>query len=67
MSYHKSQNRLEIRSDSILEDMDIVACKIGMIGSIKLLEVIVNELAGLNIPVVTRPSNELDNWKAIFR
>ena len=39
----------------ILEDMDIVACKIGMIGSIKLLEVIVNELAGLNIPVVLDP------------
>lgn len=39
----------------ILEDMDIVACKIGMIGSIKLLEVIVNELAELNFPIVLDP------------
>ena len=39
----------------ILEDMDIVACKIGMIGSIQLLEVIVDELTELNIPVVLDP------------
>jgi hydroxymethylpyrimidine/phosphomethylpyrimidine kinase len=39
----------------ILEDMDIVACKIGMIGSIKLLEVIVNELTDLNFPIVLDP------------
>ncbi len=39
----------------ILEDMDIVACKIGMIGSNKLLEVIVNELTGLKFPIVLDP------------
>lgn len=39
----------------ILEDMDIVACKIGMIGSVELLEVIVDELAEINIPMVLDP------------
>ena len=39
----------------ILEDMDIVACKIGMIGSLKLLEVIVSELAELVVPIVLDP------------
>lgn len=39
----------------ILEDMDIVACKIGMIGCMKLLEVIVNELAELKVPIVLDP------------
>jgi hydroxymethylpyrimidine/phosphomethylpyrimidine kinase len=39
----------------ILEDMDIAACKIGMIGSIKLLEVIVDELSELNFPIVLDP------------
>ena len=39
----------------ILEDMDIVACKIGMIGNINLLEVIVNELAEINFPIVLDP------------
>lgn len=39
----------------ILEDMNIVACKIGMIGSINLLEVIVDELAETNFPIVLDP------------
>ncbi len=39
----------------ILEDMDIVACKIGMIGDIKLLKVIVDELAETNFPIVLDP------------
>lgn len=39
----------------ILEDFDIVACKIGMIACIKLLEVIVNELADSGLPIVLDP------------
>jgi hydroxymethylpyrimidine/phosphomethylpyrimidine kinase len=39
----------------ILDDMEIVACKIGMIGSIKLLDVIISELSQINIPLVLDP------------
>ncbi len=39
----------------ILEDMDIASCKIGMIGSIKLMGVIVDELAESNFPIVLDP------------
>ncbi|GJM05006.1 MAG: hydroxymethylpyrimidine/phosphomethylpyrimidine kinase [marine bacterium B5-7] len=39
----------------ILEDMDIAACKIGMIGCIKLVEILASELAELKVPVVLDP------------
>jgi hydroxymethylpyrimidine/phosphomethylpyrimidine kinase len=39
----------------IKDDMEISACKIGMIGSIELIEVIAKELSSLNIPVVLDP------------
>ena len=39
----------------ILEDMEVVACKIGMIGSIELLQVIINELSEIDFPIVLDP------------
>ncbi len=39
----------------IIEDMAIAACKIGMLGSIELLEVVVHELSEMNIPLVLDP------------
>lgn len=39
----------------IKADMNISACKIGMIGSIELIDVIVKELSTLDIPVVLDP------------
>lgn len=39
----------------ILEDMDIAACKIGMIGSIELIDIIHSELSEINVPIVLDP------------
>jgi hydroxymethylpyrimidine/phosphomethylpyrimidine kinase len=39
----------------ILEDMEIAACKIGMIGSIELIDVIQSELSNIDIPLVLDP------------
>jgi len=39
----------------ILEDMNIAACKIGMIGSIELIDIIYNELSTIKVPVVLDP------------
>jgi len=39
----------------ILEDMNIVACKIGMIGCNRLLNVIIDELGELHFPIVLDP------------
>ena len=39
----------------ILQDMDIVACKIGMIGNIDLIDIIHNELSKIRVPVVLDP------------
>jgi hydroxymethylpyrimidine/phosphomethylpyrimidine kinase len=39
----------------ILEDMEIASCKIGMIGSIELIDVIQNELSKINVPIVLDP------------
>jgi len=45
------QNQLSL----VLEDMQIAACKIGMLGSIKLIDIIQNELSKINVPVVLDP------------
>lgn len=37
------------------EDMDIVTCKIGLIGNLELLDVIIQELSVMNIPTVLDP------------
>jgi hydroxymethylpyrimidine/phosphomethylpyrimidine kinase len=39
----------------IIEDMEIASCKIGMIGSIQLIDIIQSELSNLNIPIVLDP------------
>ena len=39
----------------ILDDMKITSCKIGMIGNVQLIDIIQNELAKLNIPIVLDP------------
>jgi hydroxymethylpyrimidine/phosphomethylpyrimidine kinase len=39
----------------ILDDMEIDSCKIGMIGSIELIDVIHNKLSKTNIPIVLDP------------
>lgn len=39
----------------VIEDMKIASCKIGMIGSIKLIDIIEEELSKLNIPIVLDP------------
>ncbi len=39
----------------VLEDMEIASCKIGMIGSVKLVDVIQNELSKINMPIVLDP------------
>jgi len=39
----------------ILEDINIAACKIGMIGSIELIEVIHSEISGFKVPIVLDP------------
>jgi hydroxymethylpyrimidine/phosphomethylpyrimidine kinase len=39
----------------ILEDMDIAACKIGMIGSVALIDIIHSELTKIQVPIVLDP------------
>jgi hydroxymethylpyrimidine/phosphomethylpyrimidine kinase len=39
----------------ILDDMEVASCKIGMIGSIELIDVIHSELSRLNVPIVLDP------------
>lgn len=39
----------------ILEDMEITACKIGMTGSIELIDVIQSELSKIEVPIVLDP------------
>lgn len=48
----------------IMEDMEISACKIGMIGSIDLLQVIINELAETAFPIVLDPIMRSTTGKA---
>jgi len=39
----------------ILADMEVASCKIGMIGSLELIDVIQSELSNINIPIVLDP------------
>lgn len=48
----------------ILDDMEVSSCKLGMIGSIDLLEVIISELSKLNIPTVLDPVMHSTTGKA---
>ncbi len=48
----------------IMEDMEIVACKIGMIGSIDLLQVVINELSETTFPIVLDPIISATTGKA---
>lgn len=48
----------------ILEDMEIAACKIGMIGSLELIDVIQRELSEVNVPIVLDPIISATTGKA---
>jgi hydroxymethylpyrimidine/phosphomethylpyrimidine kinase len=39
----------------ILDDMEIASCKIGMIGTVQLIDIIQNELSQLEVPIVLDP------------
>ena len=51
----QSVSSFEKQIQLILEDMNIAACKIGMIGNIDLLDVVKRQLSNINVPIVFDP------------